>query len=308
MLPGGLILGYHRIADDAWDPLGLGTKLQHFEQHLAFLNEYLRPVPLRELVDVLRRGGTTTGMVAVTFDDGYRDLIDHALPALEAADTAATVFVTTGNAGQPFWWDEVSNCLRRAGPDKPTIKLTLSDVETPHEYGRIDNEAAAAQAAKAICRDFLNCSPTERSAALEQLRAWADPVDSWNSMPQALSDPDIRRIHETAGIEIASHTVSHPMLEHLPLAQQREEIERSRLTLEAVTGRGSVTGFSYPNGSFSTKTLRLVQELGFDYACTSRQGVVRNHTDPFRLPRVWAPDFGRNRFRRWLSSWCGKRF
>ena len=65
------------------------------------------PMQLAELVAGVGSDNLPRRAVAVTFDDGYADNLYNAKPILTALDVPATVFVTTGNLGKQFWWDEL---------------------------------------------------------------------------------------------------------------------------------------------------------------------------------------------------------
>ena len=88
-----------------------------------------------------------------------------------------------------------------------------------------------------------------------------------------------------AGQQIGSHSLSHPNLRKIPLAQAREEITASRKRLEDTFGR-AVEHFCYPYGSYNEAIRDLVSEAGYRTACTVRFGVNRSGVSPFELNRV----------------------
>lgn len=89
------ILLYHavgsRLADDTY---GISIEPQRFGEHVRALkeDEHVKVVALEEAVE---RPGAGTD-VAITFDDGYVDVLRTAAPLLCAAGFPFTVFVTTG--------------------------------------------------------------------------------------------------------------------------------------------------------------------------------------------------------------------
>jgi peptidoglycan/xylan/chitin deacetylase (PgdA/CDA1 family) len=87
------ILTYHRIEDNPRD--SFSVKTDHFRAHIAFLADHYRVVPLERMVRDMQadRGH---GEVAITFDDGYRELTDVVAPSLERRRIPATFFVVTG--------------------------------------------------------------------------------------------------------------------------------------------------------------------------------------------------------------------
>jgi len=95
---------YHRVGPfRPGAPRKLNVDPAAFREHLAVLSKKAKPVSLDALVDAK----APRGAVAVTFDDGYRDLLEHALPALKEFRIPAAVFVVTDGAGKTDAWNEV---------------------------------------------------------------------------------------------------------------------------------------------------------------------------------------------------------
>ncbi len=90
-----------------------------------------------------------------------------------------------------------------------------------------------------------------------------------------------------AGQTIGAHSVSHPYLTRIPLAQAREEILASRKMLE---DRFSVPvrHFCYPFGDFNPAIKDLVIEAGYESACTTTAGLITPNSDPYALNRIMA--------------------
>ena len=96
---------YHAVGavQSADDPFRLFVPPEVFVNHMHFLARHRRVVPLAEVVD--RRYERGRPRVAITFDDGYRCLLEHALPVLEDYGFPATLFVPTGVVGDRNRWD-----------------------------------------------------------------------------------------------------------------------------------------------------------------------------------------------------------
>ncbi|SRR5579871_3844715 len=100
-----LILMYHRVAEEAEDPLCVSPR--RFAEQMTWLKRHgLRGVGVGSLVDALRTG-RQRGLVGITFDDGYVDLVETALPALLRHDFTATMFICSGLLGGTANWDDV---------------------------------------------------------------------------------------------------------------------------------------------------------------------------------------------------------
>jgi peptidoglycan/xylan/chitin deacetylase (PgdA/CDA1 family) len=88
-----------------------------------------------------------------------------------------------------------------------------------------------------------------------------------------------------AGMDIASHTATHPFAGTLSLSDLRRELLDSRSALEDAIG-GPVTGLSWPNGDAPRGGRGLLLECGYSWAATSRAAFAGSATDPFSLPRL----------------------
>ena len=130
------ILLYHRVSDDD-DPLAVAPRrFREQMQHLAA--EGYRVVDLIEALDLLHTGRSPARTIGLTFDDGFADLAEHALPVLREHGFRATVFITTGvtdgRLAFPWYerqppvlgWDEVVE-LDRAG----TLRFEAHTVSHP---------------------------------------------------------------------------------------------------------------------------------------------------------------------------------
>jgi peptidoglycan/xylan/chitin deacetylase (PgdA/CDA1 family) len=96
------ILMYHRIGEVAGDPLCV-TPGRFWEQ-MAWLRRLgLRGVGVGTLVDAMRTG-RHRGLVGITFDDGFDNLVEAALPALLYHRFTATVFIISGLLGRTAGW------------------------------------------------------------------------------------------------------------------------------------------------------------------------------------------------------------
>jgi peptidoglycan/xylan/chitin deacetylase (PgdA/CDA1 family) len=88
-----------------------------------------------------------------------------------------------------------------------------------------------------------------------------------------------------AGMEIASHTVSHPGLPSLGYVAKDYQLSMSQLALETRTGH-PVLDFCYPGGQLDVATEQAVIRAGYLSATTTSFGYATPDDDPFRLPRV----------------------
>ncbi|MGV9884041.1 polysaccharide deacetylase family protein [Streptomyces sp. NPDC003006] len=105
---------YHSVADPFDDPYRITVSPDRLDAQLRWLrSQGLRGVSMRHLLDACARG-QEQNLVGLTFDDGYRDFVDEAVPLLRRHDCTATVFVLPGRLDGDNAWDPL-------GPRKPLL-------------------------------------------------------------------------------------------------------------------------------------------------------------------------------------------
>nr|WP_234336148.1 polysaccharide deacetylase family protein [Streptomyces sp. NRRL S-920] len=117
---------YHSVADPTDDPYRITVSPDRLAAQLRWLRRRgLRGVSMRQLLDACARG-QERDLVGLTFDDGYRDFVDEALPLLRSHDCSATLFVLPGRLDGDNAWDPL-------GPRKPL--LGAAGIRRAAEYG-----------------------------------------------------------------------------------------------------------------------------------------------------------------------------
>ncbi|MDX3618437.1 polysaccharide deacetylase family protein [Streptomyces europaeiscabiei] len=105
---------YHSVGDCSDDPYRITVSPDRLDAQLGWLRRRgLRGVGMAELL-AARARGEGRGLVGLTFDDGYVDFVDTALPLLRAHGCGATLFVLPGRLGGENAWDPL-------GPRKPLL-------------------------------------------------------------------------------------------------------------------------------------------------------------------------------------------
>jgi peptidoglycan/xylan/chitin deacetylase (PgdA/CDA1 family) len=122
--PGLFILIYHRVGAGMGREMDVPESL--FRRQMEFLRDRAEVVSLSEGVGRLSSGPPAADFVAITFDDGYRDVSTRAWPILRDLALPATLFLATaflegeapapirpgaGDAGEPpepLAWEQVA--------------------------------------------------------------------------------------------------------------------------------------------------------------------------------------------------------
>ena len=285
--PRFVILCYHRVGTGGV-PLYSELPPELFEAQIRFLRERYRIVSLDTLCKELQNPKAADQSVAITFDDGYRDLYTAAFPTLQKYGVPATIFVTVGaiETGEVLWYDRVFLALEVA----PSTELTLQ----LDRARRFDLSTAAVRLRSALelvqclrrlpdARRKECCAELERQIALPQ-EELIDRMLTWEQ---------IRTMHG-AGIAFGSHTLTHPVISQLTPAEMERELRESKQILEEKLD-SPVRDFAFPFGQMAdcgTAAGAVLAGCGYRSAATTIWGVNVPGANPYQLRRVQIGDEG----------------
>jgi peptidoglycan/xylan/chitin deacetylase (PgdA/CDA1 family) len=220
---------------------------------------------LRRIVD----GGPS--FAALTFDDGYRDLVAFALPILERWRAPFTAYAATGYVGRTarLWWLELEEAVRRldrvevATGDFSMRLPCASDEEKNaafhHLYWAL--RAGSEERLLRIIGELAALAEVDGVALVEDLCL------NWDELAELAGHPLAT---------IGAHTVNHRMLAKWPEDVARTEMAASKAEIESRLGV-DVRHFAYPVGdptSAGPRDFALARELGFSSAVTTRPGMI----------------------------------
>jgi peptidoglycan/xylan/chitin deacetylase (PgdA/CDA1 family) len=112
-------------------------------------------------------------------------------------------------------------------------------------------------------------------------------VPPWLDQPGFLNRTELKKLSND-GFVIGSHSMTHRVISSLPSPEQKVEIEKSRETLEQITGK-SVSAFAYPFGtrtSYSIQTKQVLKDAEYKIAFTTQHGPVCAKSDQFAQRRI----------------------
>lgn len=293
-----ITLLYHRVTRLESDPQQLAVTPENFRAQMRYLKDNFPLVRLDA-----DWSGVVRPSVAVTFDDGYADNMNEALPILEECGIPSTFFISTGFVGSniEYWWDDLERILLSTEnlPARFMLDSGFEMKEWPTK--------SAAERAK-LYRDFqiqIKCLPPEqREQQLARLRSWAEVAEDGRTSHRVATIDEVRRLTQSDLVTIGGHTVTHTRLSVLSGDRQRKEITDSVRQLETWCGR-QVTVFSYPFGSrddFTAETIEICRQAGLFRAVANIPGQYHPWTDPYQIPRNLVRNWELPLFRRKLAS------
>jgi|TARA_R100000093_G_scaffold71777_1_gene48964 peptidoglycan/xylan/chitin deacetylase (PgdA/CDA1 family) len=252
------ILMFHRISD-GHNKLGIDQEL--FEAQIGYIAKNFDVISMKQMVDELRSGTIHNNAVAITFDDGHADFYKLAWPMLKRYKLSATLYITTGFIDQTCWlW-----------PDA----LRYMVENTKEDNCRIDDgsnkkvELAFPDSAWSRLADYaLSLGVEQRQRFLEKLSEKLNvplpdyPVEpyfgcSWSQIREMVAE----------GLDVGSHSITHPILSALSKADLEKELYGSGKKIEKELGFFP-EGICYPNGApqdISEQVIESAKILGYQY-------------------------------------------
>ena len=291
--PGSLVvLMYHRVlpkdspARQNEQP-GMYVSPETLDLHLTELKRHFELVHVDDWLRRAKEGKPLPRLAcALTFDDGWRDNYDFALPVLVKHHAPATIFLVSSYIGtaQRFWPNRLMDLVRAEFVSPGSIAF-------PPEL-RVLVDPVLGQARQCGSIDAETIDPIVQQALKvgeKEIRALVEAV----SAPAALCDPDretldrveIAALAFTGLIRFGSHTSTHFRLDaRAPTDVLAAEIAQSRVALQGICHQ-PIDLFCYPSGVFCDAAVSLTRDhyLG---AMTTAFGWYDAGSNPFLIPRI----------------------
>jgi len=249
-------------------------------RHIAWLRATFEIMRLQDWLDRARRKEhLPKRAVALSFDDGWRDNFEFALPILFEERVPATLFLATDFIGttRQFWPNRLlrvlrNDYLRTCSADE--VQWLRARLRTDPSMSTADLSALVAHAKQLPEQELIAC--------LDRIE------DKWGlgeGGRSLLSWAEVREMVDSGCIDIGSHGCSHLRLrEGISQETLYSEVVESKMRIQRELGK-VVPIFCYPNGDSSKDSERLVREH-YRAAVTTRAGINTPRTDPYRLHRM----------------------
>lgn len=276
-----VILTFHRVSDDVdqlWPPMPITA----FRSLMEKLVKTFRIIDINNVTKLPDNSGPP--FLAVTFDDGYSDFIDNAVPILLDLGIPACQSVCPFliDRRTPPWTQVLSVCL---------TSLEEKDLKLPDGTNFEISEPVDEQMFLELCDRLYLIDDEARSAWLDNLAATLKVTYDLYSM---MTWDDIRSCIQN-GFSIGSHSYSHRNLSKVEESELLDtEISLSRQRILEETGIAPSV-FSFPNGLYNDNSLKVVEKSGYSIAllCDEKPanlGIINDSDGLLCLPRI---DIGR---------------
>jgi peptidoglycan/xylan/chitin deacetylase (PgdA/CDA1 family) len=285
--PTAAILMYHSVVEEparTINTIGTSKSRRDFEAHMRTLAQRFNPVTVDQVVQFAQGKATLPPRaIAVTFDDGFADNYEEALPVLARYCVPATFYIMVNavETGSLPWYCRLNfafNSTRRREWADP-------------ERNDVCSIEAAQERRAALTRAQDTCASKTGQDQEAFVRRIESSLDVEPPGPGLMLTWDQVRALRKAGHMVGAHTLSHPNLAHVSEPEAQDEIGGCKRRLEEVLGE-SVDHFSYPHPalhpSWTAQTVLITREVGFKSAVLTDSGPVRRGDEPLTLKRLHA--------------------
>ena len=279
----GAILMYHRILPDERMKedlnLGLAVSSSNFLRQMEVLKSKYKICSINEFVDNLKKN-IKEFMIAVTFDDGYKDNFTFALPILEKYKVPASIYITTKflKENVNMWWFELGEVIQN------NSKLNFVYQKKVFNFN-IQNYKQKLSSYSKLTEIFLKLNLQEQNEALEII---TNSKERKNYAKICLNSEEVRILDRHPLITIGTHGHNHLNYKILTDEEVRFDVTKSLEILESLLNH-KIKHFCYPYGKkeqAGEREYSIIKNLNFNSALTGRTFPIKDNQF-FSLPRIY---------------------
>jgi len=226
---------------------------EQFDELLGFLSENYNIISYETLLDSLKAGSKLPATsLLITFDDGWQDNYEYALPLLKKYNLPAVIFVVSDVLDKIslFWQEIIFSCCKLFPETLEEInrffdpKLNFQNSTQLIEY--LDKQVDETLKLKIVncCQRYI---PNER---------------------QLLNIQEIKELSRS-GVTIGAHGQTHKKLGDLIYREQLSELTEAKSVLSTIS-TNYIGSISFPHGSYNEETKQICNQLDYKIMFSSR--------------------------------------
>lgn len=270
------VLMYHRILPDsdsrfALEEPGMLVRPETFDMHLTRIKKHFDVVRLSDWINAKSKGMQLPEKAcAISFDDGWMDNYEFALPLLKSHQLPATLFAVADKIGTDFqFWPNIVSALLANNQLQEMRKHPLFS-QLSFDLSSISGKPIQEHSATVIA-SLKEFNDQDIFAALNDIQ-WKSLVQ--HSSPALMGWSEMQTMCDSGLIDIGSHTCTHRRLTNaLTSSELQYEIIASKARLQDRLAR-PIELFCFPNGDYNEEALSLVKQH-YAAAVTTQRGVNR---------------------------------
>lgn len=285
---------FHRVLPRPDPLLTREPDARSFGRILDWIGAQFRVLDPLEACEALVDGRLPARPAVISFDDGYRDNHDVALPLLRERRMPAVFFVATAFLdGSLMFNDRVIEAIRHART--ASIRIPPARPGAAPEELPLRDDTERRVAIGRFLGAVKRLPPAERNERVLGLERQSEAPPAREAM---MRPEHVRALHG-AGMRVGGHTRTHPILCATDDAEAEAEIAGGLDDLASLVGERPVL-FAYPNGKrgvdYDERHVAMVDRAGCRFAFSTRAGAADLTTATLELPRFTPWDRTRPRF------------
>lgn len=248
---------------------------EQFEQHMKYLSSKFNVISIEEAFYLRRKGiRPDKKTITVSFDDGYLNNLQTALPIIEKYKVKTTFFVSgicSEDESYVMWSDLVS--FARHFSNREHVVVGDQVFVKTGRYELINREKNLS-----LYQYIKELSYAERDVVLKEIRERYELDQHLKSLPAELrklmNRDQIRELSQSDMVTIGSHGHLHYNLGNISVQEAEHEMRISKEILSAITGK-NIDLISFPDGSYTEDVKKSALSLGYkgllavDFRCPS---------------------------------------
>ncbi len=275
------ILCLHRVSDEeslTFPPF----KIKDFERLLQYLEKHYHVVT----IEMLSKTDGGKPALILSFDDGFLDFYENALPLLKKYGLPCNLNVVTQCLDTNFqiWTQRQNNLVQEIFLRKHVCTFDLGNKKAEIDHfdpkriieKNLDIFHFLLSKDDHFVDNFLTGYENDMPFEIP-----ATPMMNWENLRDALKNYDI---------ELGSHSVSHITLSNIRDKEKlKEQINDSRIKIEKHTGR-KTNIFALPNGNYNKEVIEQCRQAGYEHVLTVDEKLLPvEKINEFQLPRLLIP-------------------
>ena len=277
------ILMYHRVlpANEIKNqPFNFYSivSLERFEEQLKFLVNNYRLISLDNITEYYLNNDVPAAVI--TFDDGFKDNLEYALPVLKKYKVPGTIFITTRfpEGDCSIWWFEIEEIC----DSRLSLKFSWMGENYFWDLSKYEKKKKCFLDLRTLILKQPNKQLVDK--LLDTIRQGGKAKTYDNLL---LTWDEILLLGRESLITIGAHTHNHLNLKSLSYDDAMFELGRSKELIEKYLCR-PVNNLAFPCGSrreADTREFQLAEKSGFKTAVTTENAIIRQNSNLFSLPR-----------------------
>jgi peptidoglycan/xylan/chitin deacetylase (PgdA/CDA1 family) len=274
------VFSFHRINPNK-NPLWPAIHPDLFYKQIKYLRKKYTIVNLEKYLGSDSYPKDIKNLASVVFDDGYKDIMEYALPVLDEFDIVPSIYIVTNviDENRLIWTFLLDSLFINTNKNK--LSLILDSKTKEYQWM---NQSKKLILAKQLKIKLKHTDGNHRKLLLDSIEKQFNDVQ----LPESpyLSWDELRLL-KNKGFEIGSHTANHELLDQIDNDEElKYELNHSAQRIKNELDEFPKT-ISYPNGNYNNKVIDLAKASGYSYGLAVKQKPFNPEKDSlFEIPRI----------------------